>query len=155
MQNPSPSAGDASPISPLLANVLKVGVVVVLVVLLYLAVGRFSANPTASVRVDLTIASTGSNWTVTFTGVPGGKLPSGMFVLLRDASGTITVPRTSLENLTAGNWAATFVLYEKTNPAAPDVQANDRLLIDRSAHPSGTRIEISDARSILAMDTLK
>ncbi len=150
-----PGLDETPAASTLVTNVVKVAVVVLLVGLLYLAVIRFSASPSPVGGVDLTVVQVGANWSVRFTAVPPAKLPSEMFIVLRDPAGAIAVPRTALENLTAGNWSLAFAVYEKSNPAAGEVQAGDRLLIDRAAHPPGTVLDVTDDRSVLAIDTLR
>ena len=151
-----PPVEDDRPRGPhLVANLAKVAVVVLLVVLLYLVLIRFSGSPSPVERVDLSISQDGRNWSVRFLTFPPSKLPSEVFVVLRDGSGAITVPRTSLENLTAASWSVLRVQYEKGTPANPDVQPGDRLLLDRVAHPQGSVLDLSDDRSILAIDTLR
>ena len=154
MRDARPSGKDGSSESPLLANVLKVAVVLVLVGLLYLDVVRFTGSPSPTVGVELTITQADANWSVVLSALPPGKLPSEMFLLLRNASRDITVPRTSFANLSAANWSRFHVQYEKANAAIVEVQSGDRLLIAIAPHPSGTIIEISDERSILTVDTL-
>ena len=154
MQDARTSGKDVSSQPTLLPNLLKVAVVLVLVGLLYLDVVRFTGSSPPVVSLELTITQADANWSVVLSTLPSGKLPSEMFLLLRNSSRDITVPRTSLANLSAANWSRYEVLYAKANLAVPEVQSGDRLLIAIAAHPSGTIIEISDERSVLAVDKL-
>lgn len=146
---------DPSAVSPLVANVLKVAVIVVLVVLLYIMVTGIIQSPARVEVLDFTIAQDGANWSVAITAVPAGKPPAELFLLIRNATGDIVLPRTSFANLTADDWAQNRALYEDSNPTVPEVRAGDRLLIDRGTYPAGSRIEVSDKWSVLTMRTLR
>jgi len=142
-------------VSPLVANLLKVGVVVALVVLLYVIVSGVIRAPAGGPSMDFTLAPDNTNWSATLTVVPAERLPSGLYLLVRNGSGDIVLPRTSFENLTGARWALNLAVYEDRNPGEPQVQAGDRLLLDRAAYPVGSVVEISDKWAVLTIRTLK
>jgi len=141
-------------ISQLLRRVLMVATVVVLSALLYVTVTGLFGGPTQTAPLTVDVFADGTNWTVRFTGVPAGRLPGDMFLLIRNASTGIVLPRVSFDALSASNWTAHHALYADANPSAMDVRSGDRLEIDARSYPLGSTIEISDRTSLLLIKAL-
>jgi len=155
MQSPRPEVKTEPFRSSLLFNVLKVAILVILAAVLYLDVVRLPGAPAPGASVGFSVTTDQANWSVNLTALPSAKLPSEFFVLVRDPSGGIVSPRTSLENLTLAAWPRTHILYDKADASVPQVRPGDRLLLDRASYPSGHVVEISDDRSVLAIAALK
>ncbi len=146
--------GDRPPLSPLVATVLKVAVIVVLAALLYVIVSGLLPAPGRVESFDFMVVPDGTNWSATFTSVPSGKLPADLYLVLRNGSGDIVLPRTSFANLSVGRWALIRAVYADATPGVPEVRAGDRLLLDRGAYPAGSVIEVSDHWSLLTVRTI-
>lgn len=141
-------------ISQLLRRILMVASVVVLSALLYVTVTGLFGGPTQTAPFTVDVTVDGANWTVRFTGVPPGRPPGDMFLLIRNASSGIMLPRVSFDGLSASNWSAHRALYADANPFATDVRPGDRLEIEAASYPLGSTIEISDRTSLLLIKAL-
>ena len=134
---------------------MKVATLVVLLVLLYVVVAAASVRPeSGGMAMNFDVARDARNWTLTLRSVPSGKLPSGLFLLLRGPTGSVALPRTSFENLTAAGWPGAGALFDDAHPADPEVRPGDRVVLDAAAHPAGTTIEFSTTAALLATRTL-
>ena len=141
-------------ISPLAARILMVVTVVALFGLLYpLMLGLRSPAP--GIPLTVTVARDGANWSVTFTEVPAGRLPSEMYLLIRNASGGIVFLRTSFSDLTTANWSTDRILYVDGNPGVPEVMRGDGLRIDLASYQEESVIEISDRTRVLLIKPLR
>jgi len=132
-----------------------VAIVVALFALLYITVAGLLGSTTGTIPVTVDLTRDGTNWTIRFTGFPGGRLPGDTFLLVRDASDNIVLPRTSFERLTVSNWSASRAAYVDGNLAALEVRPGDRLALDAPTYPAGNTIEISDRTGVLLIKVLQ
>lgn len=141
-------------ISPTARGIVMVAIVVALFGLLYITVAGLLGSTTGTIPLTVDVTREGTNWTVRFTGFPGGRLPADTFLLVRDAADTIVLPRTSFEGLTLANWSLNRAAYVDANPAL-EVRPADSLQLDAAAYPAGNTIEISDRTGVLLIKVLQ
>jgi len=141
-------------ISPLAWRVLMVAIVAGLFVLLYVLISGVR-GPAPTPRFSVTIIRDGTNWLVAFRDVPGGRLPSEMYLLVRNASGGIALLRTSFADLTVQNWSAHGAEFIDGNPGVPEVQRGDGLRIDTTSYPPQSTLEISDRSALFLSQRLE
>ena len=142
-------------ISPLVTRILMVGTVAVLFLLLYVLVSGLRGPAPAAPTFTVGITADGKNWSVMFLDVPGGRTSSDVYLVIRNASGGIVLPRTSFVDLTDANWSAHRAVYTDANPTVSEVRRGDGLRIDETAYPILSRIEISDRSALLFIKTLE
>ena len=143
---------DESAVSPVIATILMVAITVVLAAVLYVMVSGLISGPGAGPRaLGLNPISAGTNWSLEFTTVPAGLVPSTTFLLVRDQNGALQLARTAF---TALDWTGEQCLYQDANPSEAEIRAGDSLVLNKAQYPSGTRIEISDNAGVLASRTL-
>jgi len=132
-----------------------VATVAAMLVLLYVLVSGLRGPAPAAPTFTVSITADGKNWSVRFLDVPGGRVSSDMYLLIRSASGGIVLPRTSFDDLNDANWSAHRAMYTDANPAVSEVRRGDGLRIDEAAYPTLSRIEISDRSALLFIKTLE
>jgi hypothetical protein len=142
-------------ISPLVTRIAMVGTVAIMFVLLYALVSGLRGPAPAAPTFTVTITGDGKNWSVMFLDVPGGRLSSDTYLLIRNASGGIVLPRTSFAALNGANWSAHRAVYVDANPGVLEVRRGDGLRIDEVVYRALSRIEISDRGALLLMKTLQ
>ena len=153
MEGP-PREGRSGALSPLVARILMVATVVALVGTLYaLVAGPLATNPQVS-PLTVSVAEQGTNWTVTFTRVPGGHLPSDMYLMIRNDTNAIVLARTPFAALTEGNWSLHKVSYVDGDPGIAEVRAGDGLRIELARFPAGSVLEVSDRSALLLIQPL-
>lgn len=140
-------------LSPLVSSAIKVGVVILLVALLYWIVRGIP--PEQVEPMSLRVTQEAGNWSLEILGTPGGKLPRSTHLLIRNTTGEIVLSRTPFSNLTASAWAVNGAQYVDGNPEALEVRPGDRLLLDLGRYPAGYTVEVSDEKSLLAIEDLR
>lgn len=142
-------------LSPLIATVIMVAIILLLAAVLYVLVANLVQRPGPGLQLmGFTIDEDGGNWSVTIMSVPSGKLPNATFVLIRDANSNIVLPRTPFSDLTGANWSFYGIAYEDVSPSIDEIVAADRLHINRATYPPMSALEVSDDKRILAIQTL-
>src|SRR5436189_5782510 len=79
-------------ISPTARGIVMVAIVVALFALLYITVAGLLGSTTGTIPVTVDLTRDATNWTIRFTGFPGGRLPADTFLPVRDAYNTIVRP---------------------------------------------------------------
>jgi hypothetical protein len=142
-------------ISPTAKGILMVAIVAILFAVLYVTVAGLFGSTTGTIPLTVDVTRDAANWTVRFTGVPGGRLPADTYLLVRNASGAIVLSRTSFEGLTVANWSANRATYIDRDPGALEVRPADRIELDAAMYPAGSSIEISDRTGLLLIKVLQ
>jgi len=125
-----------------------------LMAILYVTVAGPQGPNSQGSPLTVSVARVGTNWTVTFTGVSGGPLPSELHLLLRNSAQDIVLPRTPFASLTAANWSLYRVLYVDGHPGDAEVRPGDGLRIDLGRFPAGSVLEASDRSALLLVQPL-
>lgn len=142
-------------VSPVIATILMVAITVVLAAVLYVMVSGLISTPQTSQQIGAAVTSSGdgTNWIITFTSVPSGLGLNTTFLSLTTSSGASTnVTALGLGTLIA---PSTFHGVRYYASSTTTVSANDRLVISKTAFPSGTAYSITQSGGSLASGKLQ
>ena len=142
-------------VSPVIATILMVAITVVLAAVLYVMVSGLITTPQTSQQIGAAVTSSGdgTSWIVTFTSVPTGLGLNTTYLTLTTTSGAGTnVTALGLGTLIA---PTTYHGVKYYASSASSVSANDRLVIVKTAFPSGTGFSITQTGGTLATGTLR
>lgn len=132
---------DSKGVSPVIAVILMLAITVILASVAYIMFTGLipSAESSKIIGVEVLQTGDGKNWSVTIISSPGGMSTDNVYIITRNKTGEIIVPRTPLSNFTG------FVDLEPIG----EVNGGDYLLLPFETHPYKSTMELVSESNVL------
>ena len=146
---------DEEAVSPVIATILMVAITVVLAAVLYVMVSGLITGPGGSPQamgVSVLPSSDGTNWVMTISSAPSGKLYATTTLSIFRIDGSTNLSATTLSSLSATTNGCSL---SKASSTATSIQAGDRILCKTGWYVTDSAYQYSDGTSILAAGKLR